>query len=59
MVSADNPHSGIVFPAYAGVSRLSPARCLRQMGIPRLCGGEPASITGLVGVQEYSPPMRG
>ena len=49
----------LVFPAYAGVSPPLGVGLPSFIGIPRLCGGEPAYRQLTHASALYSPPMRG
>ena len=49
----------IVFPAYAGMSRETPANAHANAGFPRLRGDEPAALNRTRSWSMFSPPTRG
>ena len=49
----------IVFPAYAGMSRETPANAHANAGFPRLRGDEPSTRSPHEARPRFSPPTRG
>ena len=48
-----------VFPACAGVSLLCPEYYSGNVCFPRVCGGEPASLSRKKDMNQFSPRVRG
>ena len=52
-------HDSYVFPAYAGMDRLSFPYCPTILGIPRVRGDGPLLMASVIEMRMYSPRTRG